>query len=446
MRDATLRAISLSCSSNFSLCFSHLLQNVTLSLVDVFNFHQLLINWDGENGKLVRSLYLKANLTSTSQRKSFVQQATSYSNLPPSITDIETRTLHGTSLLMKDSFFETLVNRESLIIELPILIFGFRQQPHSFLVNSLKRLYIGSSKRDNLTAKNVIWILLFIPHLSTAALKFQFSLECYKFMRDFKDSFVAKSSVKNLSLECEFISNDSVSWWDQAMGFDDGNKKTIAVFHLLFITNQLQTLELASNGLGCSGETFLFSNCLMKLERSFKSLKHLRIIGLPHFEFEDPSWNFYSNFEAMKLLTADQSFLRTSVDDVNLMLPFSLEVIYLPYYSESCDEDALLLSLVKSKSLPKLREVVVPQLPLDCNGIEHVLHVKDVWTKNRRLLEEAEIFADGRVKLRKLAEGEVGESEVVCLYPSLMTQNEINEEDWLDSRSSIPMDLRTRFR
>jgi len=73
-------------------------------------------------------------------------------------------------------------------------------------------------------------------------------------------------------------------------------------------------------------------------------------------------------------------------------------------------EEFLLASLIPSISLPNLRVVAVPASPFSADGrAPDASTDSTMWKNNRELLEELEIFESGKVVLRKLKAGDLGE-------------------------------------
>lgn len=163
-RDSTLRAIALSCRKNFHFYFPALLENVTISVTDLISTRSLL---QRENyGHLVRSLHVKTLSVEFSETKKslLANDFIAISGLPSSVNHI-IRFEQGFDLTMV-SIFRSVPAIETLIIEPPRYINSLFFERHAFLVKSLKKLYISSDPKEgksNLSVKNGVWLLLFVP-------------------------------------------------------------------------------------------------------------------------------------------------------------------------------------------------------------------------------------------------------------------------------------------
>lgn len=192
-----------------------------------------------------------------------------------------------------------------------------------------------------------------------------------------------------------------------------GNQKTFAVSQLLRCvnTNQLVSLEIVAN-LGdqrMGDTTTLFAECLTDLHRSFNSLLHLRLSRLS-FREDRPDSRYFFNFRNMRMLTLEGSILQgLQICGEEMVIPSSLEVVWLPCYSDpefQIEEHLFQLIKLRSSPLPRLREVAVPKSPVLQDRAVGKLQNWTVW---RERLEREEIFTSGKVTLRKAEEGERGE-------------------------------------
>jgi len=96
----------------------------------------------------------------------------------------------------------------------------------------------------------------------------------------------------------------------------------------------------------------------------------------------------------------------------------SIEAFHLPCFSfsesssrdEDFEEELLLSTILSSKILQNLREMVIPSKPIDANALEAAfLGSLGLWKKARKVLKENELFKSGKIKLRTLELGETGE-------------------------------------
>ena len=73
-------------------------------------------------------------------------------------------------------------------------------------------------------------------------------------------------------------------------------------------------------------------------------------------------------------------------------------------------EEFCLATLVRSTSLPKVRLVVVPVVPLGPDGKPPSASIDlNNWKQNRKALENLDIFKSDVVLLKKLKVGDMGE-------------------------------------
>lgn len=418
-RDSALRAIVLSCRKNFHFYFPTLLQNVTIDATNLISIQSL---FQRENhGHLVRSLHIKHFPSENSEKEPSLvwNDIAAISGLASSV-DHRIRLQQGLTML-SIRMFRNVPSIETLILGDSTHIRGLFFERHTFLTNSLKKLYIGSDKasRNNLSSRNGLWLLLFVPSLQSAALWIDFSIIDFQFLLEFGDTIEGLSRVSKLSLGILFIWNDAKpkTWWgsqeEHYQHSAQGNQKTFAVSQLLRCvnTNTLVSLEIVGNFEDPreGDETFLSADCLTVLHQSFNSLLHLRLFGLS-FRLDRPNSRCFSNFKIMKILTLNDGVLHDlQICGQGFAFPSSLEVVCLPYYSDrqSRTEKHLLQFIkLRSSSLPRLREVVVPKSSVLFDKTAGNL---EDWTLWRERLEKEEIFTSGKVILRKAEGGEIGE-------------------------------------
>lgn len=417
----------MTCTRNFDLFFPVLMQNITITQFNLFSLWDLLKR--GDHGNLVRSLSLQAPQRQRSRYKQdqlgiFSRQAASSSDIPPSYGSLQVRADRGMEMTM-ENVYDRLISLETLIVGVPSLLFSFRQMPHRFLFTSLKKLLVGLGvmHRWNLSARNVVWILLFCQSLLEVSLGLFISTIDYRFLVDHGLEVAGQSDVKKLALRIHFESDDSSRklWWGSSEGTGGNeNRKTKTISRLLNLTKDLQCLELFANVSYSDGPRnqtpllYLSSNCLASLHRSFESLQHLRLLGISSDQGR-PLPTLYSNFRNLRVLTIGINFLLDFVQDTRSILPPNVEILYLPCYADVTFEEALLASFLESRhsSMTKLKEVIVPKLPLLVDGETESIPSREleVWAKNRRQLESYEGFKTGKVKLRKIDKGGAGESQ-----------------------------------
>lgn len=300
---------------------------------------------------------------------------------------------------------------ETLIIESPFYIDGLFLERHKLFTSSLKKLCISTAgseeKNGNLSAKNNLWLLLFVPSLQEAVLKLDLDIDDSQFLLEVGDTIDGLPRVSKLSLDISFVWDASTSktWWglqeESYRHSAQGNQKTFAVSQLLRCvnTNQLVSLEIVGNlqPQRKGDSTLLLPECLTILQQSFSSLLHLRLFGMVR-RGERLSDDFLSSFKFMKMLTLDGGSVRgLHCGGSKLMVPSSLEVVWFPISAGEGSEDDLLQFIdFMSSDLPKMREMVLPMAPILAGS-------------KRERLEKAEIFTSGRVSLRKFEDGETSE-------------------------------------
>lgn len=323
--------------------------------------------------------------------------------------------------MLLNSLFRSVPAIETLIIEPPRYIDGLFFERHAFLVNSLKKLYIHSDwgEKDSLSARNAIWLLLFVPQISEVAMSIDFSIIDLRFLLEFGDTIEGLSQVSKPSLHINFVWDDAKpkTWRglqeEHYQHSAQVNQKTFGISQLLRCVNtsQLVALEIVGNmkEQRMGDRTRLLVECLTVLPRSSNSLLHLRLYGLS-FREDRPDSKCFPNFKNMKMLTLEGSILQgLRFYGEEMVIPSSLEVVWLLSYNDErfLAEDHLLQFLkLRGSSLPKLREIIVPESPIFPGKVN--VNVEN-WTHMRERLEKEEIFTSGRVILRKAEKREMSE-------------------------------------
>lgn len=251
------------------------------------------------------------------------------------------------------------------------------------------------------------------------------SVQDYAFLIEFAEVFGGLSNVKKLALGFRYTFNtsDKRTWWglpsEEAKNPKGGNQKTAAIYYLLQVTSKLTALEVmcTTSHSRPGDDTRVWSACLWSLDRSFGSLKHLRYFGIA-YDPSKPSETTadLSVFKALRVLTLDHNPLLT-LTHYPQALPSSLEIIYLPFYSidasssyRDFEEETLLAGILESRSLPKLKEVAVPSEATRCDGnLSESYDQRQMWPQKRKELKKVDDLMKGKVLLREVASGEVGE-------------------------------------
>lgn len=382
----------------------------------MFSFIQVLQRGDPSYGSLVKSLHLVpviADQDVEEKRENlFVSQASSFSTLPTSASPSQ-RLLQGWKVAV-EKLFNQLNSLQSLVMEQLVLGFPHLQHrvdgqlvPHTFLTNSLKKLSIPQweekSEEYKLSAKNVVWLLVFCRRIEMASLGFTFAVDDFEYCSEFSPHYDGLSSIKRLALCCKFVekSSDRRTWWGLPSGAD---KKTQAIIHLLRSTNRLRALEVNIQSGVTETKSFLSHHFISSLSNSFDSLRHLRLLGHLMTSRPGPSSSF-EKLKELNVLTVDSS----SICELNLgHYPPKLEVLYLPYYmsppstqisSTDFEEEIGLAEFLDSKNLPHLKQVLVPARPISRDGS---LGPDAAWVEKRSKLENANIFKSGKVELKKI--------------------------------------------
>lgn len=437
-RDYALKSAASSCKRLRSLWYPNLMQNVTLTIEYIYSFHSFLTRHE-DDSKLVKTLHFSENDRTGEymdlffhDRKAAVAQLFGKDeqfNLEAQRLELSVRKI-----------YDRLVNLEVVVLSFPFGFFPFqveidgRSAPHPLLTSSLKKLSIDlwrGSRLINLTGSNVAFLLIFCPHLEEASLSFDLSSQDFKYFSDHQEAFAGSSKIRKLALGIDFVFGaDEKTWWDLLSNanksWKGGNKRTEALIDLLNVTSNLVALEVAIADTGSLSKpketdtklstSFLSSSSLNK---SFKSLKHLRLLDVgvdPDF----PSLTQFSTFKSMRILTLDLQMLKSLVRFPQISLPSNLEVLCLPYYSvrfmsydTDFQEEILLSQILQDAWIPKLIEVVVPKKPVAPRAgylvNERQLKSGMSWEKPRECLENLALFTSGRVKLRLIEEGEDGE-------------------------------------
>lgn len=380
-----------------------------------------------DKGNLVRSFHLKSypsEMPQEVQNQLYMDPVVTTSTLPLSV-DEEVRFYQGHRLL-NESIYANLVYVETLIIEHPNFLFNFHSKPHDFLVKSLKKLFIGSRSQlhTNLSGRNALWLLTFVPNLNEAALAMELTAQDFDFFLEMSENFdgykgSGLSKVRKLALKVNFLPHQTngIEFWDsrepnQIWRGDNKKTKAVSRFLRLCASNKLDNLEIITEGIsvGSSRPTFLFANCLGALSRCFKSLIHLRLLGVTYYpdELHPPSFNCFTNFQNLRILATSGLALGSPTSGYPSFPP-SLETFHLILPSMPYDEEVQLANILKTAWLPELKEVVVPIEPLTFDLKPVPNRLREIWDQKRSQFKKEEIFESGKVRLRRARVGEIGE-------------------------------------
>lgn len=255
------------------------------------------------------------------------------------------------------------------------------------------------------------------------------SVEDFKYLSEFAETFSGLSSVKKLAIRIEFIhlEEEKKTWWgtleEENGTYKGGNRKTESVMNFLQSTNQLDALEIFidPSNVREGDHSQVLLDCLSALPRSRNSLRHLRLLGGITVQESHSLWNA-GFFQVLRVLTMDANAM---IAFSHFDLPQSIEILHLPYYfigqAESAPEDEeeefqeykLIRDMIDHKCQPRfdcLKEVVLPSSLIGFDG-ERIVSPQwtQLWAQSRRELERSNVIQTGKVKLRTVEVGENGE-------------------------------------
>lgn len=329
--------------------------------------------------------------------------------------------------------YESITHLQTLIIEDLSFMFPFRMKVASKMIplpfsQTLKRITIILPGDDclnpALSMSNVVWLLVLCPVLTHAAFGLCVGKADYDFMQDHKEQLKSSSVVKELALRFMFVYDPSKPeslWGEDPERRDYRSQKTEVIGDLLTLTKNLISLELMhqmnTTPFGEDETDIYTSSISSSLSESYDTLQHLRVVNIP-LDLRNPTLTDYSLFKNLKIISIDIGF-----SDVlrELKLPASLEIINLSFYdiSESEDFDVISMHLhdewylakaLEVLDFPALNQVVVPAHPITYFGeLSQRPDVIKAWREARQELEKSKVFQDGKVILRKIQPGEIGE-------------------------------------
>lgn len=163
-----------------------------------------------------------------------------------------------------------------------------RTIPLSFL-STLKTIELvwDNDARGMLSARHVLWMLLFCKSSRQAAIACTSSPRDAHFLVDFASTFKGRSKVKHLAIKPVFIEqdNEEMCWWDlpeeQGKVCRGGNRFTESVYNFLQVTSNLSSLKisgLSQRSTSRSREASWRLGFFGALDKSYWSLKHLRLL------------------------------------------------------------------------------------------------------------------------------------------------------------------------
>lgn len=419
-RNSTLRAVSLTSRKAFDLWYPPLIGSVTVYSTTLISLYRLLAGNRRELRRAIKSLRCtQSHLLETVLDEDTIVDTLLFSRSPISRSSVVDPKYFSEAVgHLSEVVISNLPNLSTLIIDDPTCV-PSRMIALSFC--SLKKLYLPLPRFTGLStftsARNVIWLLVFLSSLRDLAVGFTVSREDFDFLEEFKSTFEALSNVKKLALRAQFVfsQNDPESFWGMASEqkrkwVAGGNKKSTAIHNILLATKGLTSLEIISEESGSreGDSSRAHSSCVMSLSKSFQSLKHLRL--LLHNDNQDPFSTDYAVFTNLKIFSLTFDSLHFFLKWETVAFPPSIEIIYVHSYlvapelsmQNNATEEKDLATLLKSRSFPSLREVVVPTELVGFDGrLVGGSEVKVLWEQRRKDLEALEIFKGGKVKLIK---------------------------------------------
>lgn len=434
-RDSTLRAIALTSSRNLSRWQPLLLQAVSLSKISVKSFMSL----DPEKGDMVKSFrfHHHPNFDEDGEvRRKAMKEIITLSPAPDDLRDkTQARELAfncfsvGATEITR-TIFIVCWEVEELIVEDPLFLFHFtfryyeRSLPFPFL-RRLKKLFICrvASEQVPLSARNFIWLAVFVSTLHEISVSFDVSQVDIKFLKEYKETFKHQSNVKKVAISFKFIAPQSgtrsLQWKlngkRQRSGIS-GKAQSQCISDLLSVTKGLKCLEI--NGMELVGTEFnewddqqeveeinlsSISNSLGSLIRFRQLLSPLHSLG--------SQLSLFSNLKYLS--TEGTGLIHLQKEEITLKIEVIQLTWYLVHESSSTypeqnryPEDFVLADLIDRDMLPKLKTVVVPRHPIGVDGVEDSsAGSRTVWAENRRVLKVSEYFKSGKITLMEIESG-----------------------------------------
>lgn len=232
-----------------------------------------------------------------------------------------------------------------------------------------------------MTAQKMGWVLVFCPHLLQASLAFTIDRSAYDCLLEYSETFKGLSRVKRLAIVLILVWVYGTVYdhgWEGRRPMADSNLETTAVSHFLRVINSLEvngghaviTSRKDSNSV-------VYADWPSSLTRSQSSLKHLRFITVHPFTSKRSKLDL-SDFKALKIISPDGLFLERLKEGKLGSSLLSVETLHVPYqlFVESSPRDSdvqgdiTLSTLLSTKLVPNLREIVVTDRPMDSDASE----------------------------------------------------------------------------
>lgn len=166
----------------------------------------------------------------------------------------------------------------------------------------------GISQENAFQARYIIFLLLYCKSLLQAVVSFDVTILDNRYLSEHGHVIKGLSSVKQLSITPNFISNPSTTitrWASIACGrkFEGGSQKTGVLMKFLTVTSELTSFELQVQDTGSSPgvDPLAYPDLLDGLDGSHSTLKHLRILFcIPNYD--EAMFPDLSRFKVLKIL------------------------------------------------------------------------------------------------------------------------------------------------
>ena len=137
--------------------------------------------------------------------------------------------------MLNTSNLETIVLRDGSIYFPLVESVGGRSRPAPFIAHSLRRIHTSRRGRNRpISARMIIWMILFCPLLYEASFNFTVSPEDLKFLELHQDAFKRKSNVKKLAI-APFLLVTHTNWSASNSGLRTNLNKVATLSSLITV-------------------------------------------------------------------------------------------------------------------------------------------------------------------------------------------------------------------
>lgn len=447
LRDTTLSSVARTSRRTRILWVPYLLRDITLDLRNIHSLYSLLER-QPQLGQHIRSI--RINRLSKDPTP---EEAAAFNNLrnslsqSPQLSQKEAQSEIIGFILSRSPNLQLLHLADGLFFFPLVETVGTCQRiPFNFLTSSLKRLRICPfiDLQSGMTAQNMIWILVFSPHLSQASLCFTIDRSSFLFLQDHVNTFRGLSHLKQLAIRpaivWDYVSSEDAGWNQVPNGRKEElqgtgrDLETLAYSTFLQVTNNLDSLEIVGGSAytrsGANVESKVGLEVISSLFNSFSSIKHLRLIAV--WNKKEHAKMDLSVFKALKTLGLDSSSILWFEMGVVDEIPSTIEVLQLLFYvyrsSEPrgpngyMKEESRISVLLNTPAFKNIREIYVPAQPIGASGSVIALpsQALKVWVEAGKELRENERVKSGIVKLKTWKLGEIGEFKLHFKLHSLV--------------------------